>query len=150
MKRHEALIPLTHDHHHALAEVRKLRMAAEGAEADRKERSRRFLDFFRDDTLTHFREEEERVFPLVVEFPEARANLARVMLEHLQIHAAVSRLEGELGHGTSSAKAMLGVAGLLESHVRFEEKTLFPQIESLVGGSDLGTIRLSPRNRTPV
>ena len=29
MKRHPALIPLSHDHHHALAAARRLRLAAD-------------------------------------------------------------------------------------------------------------------------
>jgi hypothetical protein len=48
-KRHPNLIPLTHDHHHALAHARRLRVAAGGTREDRSEQAREFLYFFRTD-----------------------------------------------------------------------------------------------------
>lgn len=59
-------MPLTHDHHHALAHVRHLRLAADGDAQELLKQSQGFLDFFHEDTLNHFREEEEIVFPLAI------------------------------------------------------------------------------------
>ena len=61
MKRHDSLILLTHDHHHALAQVRALRLAATRGGEDRLRQSGEFLDFFETETRDHFREEEEVV-----------------------------------------------------------------------------------------
>lgn len=146
MKRHSALIPLTHDHHHALTQVRKLRLAAKGTDDDRLGKAKQFLDFFHTDTLKHFREEEEVIFPFVADVAEAREALERVMIQHLQIHSLVHSLKGEVEEGISRPETLLRIAGRLEEHIRFEEKVVFPLIESIVG-ADLGSVTLAPRER---
>ena len=129
MRRHDALIPLSHDHHHALVQVRRLKSAAEEGDGSRMETAWAFLDFFREDTLDHFREEEEKVFPLGVDAPDLRADLERVMFEHLQIHRLVLALQDELATGAPSSDLMVRLATMLEGHIRFEEKVVFPAIE---------------------
>ena len=125
MKRDPALIPLSHDHHHALAAARRLRLAADGIDAQAE--SETFLRFFTEDSVRHFREEEERLFPLVVDHAEAQPLVAKALLEHQQLHAMAARLaSGEMA-------PMRDLAVLLEGHVRFEERELFPLIERLVG-----------------
>jgi hypothetical protein len=52
-------MPLTHDHHHALAHARRLRAAGDAGGEERLERARVFVEFFESDLLLHFREEEE-------------------------------------------------------------------------------------------
>ena len=146
MKRHAALIPLTHHHHHALTQVRKLRVAAKGTDGDRLGRAKKFLDFFHSDTLKHFREEEEVIFPLVADVVEAREALERVMIQHLQIHSLVHSLEGEVEDGISRPETLLRIAVRLEEHIRLEEKVVFPLIETIVG-ADLGSVTLLTRER---
>jgi iron-sulfur cluster repair protein YtfE (RIC family) len=85
MKRHPALIPLSHDHHHALVEARRLRRAADAPESAAAARA--FLGFFADETVRHFREEEELLFPSILEFEEARELLVQALLEHQHVHA---------------------------------------------------------------
>ena len=141
-KRHAGLLPLTHDHHHALAQARRLRVAAGGDASGLTEQAEEFLRFFDEHTVTHFREEEEILFPLVVGESEAEPVLARVMLDHLRIHALVGALRSEV-----DAEAAVAVAGALENHIRLEEKTVFPMIERLVAADSLSGLPLSPRNR---
>jgi hemerythrin-like domain-containing protein len=149
--RDENLLPLTHDHHHTLAAIRRLRVAAhEEDSAQRSAAAGTFLDHFSSDTLNHFREEEEELFPLVVGHNDAREPLTRVMIEHVEIHQAVRLMRQELETGEPSATSMTGVAELLEAHIRFEEKVLFPLIEKLVGAEGLKEISLRPRTRDPV
>ena len=78
MKRHRALIPLSHDHHHALVEARRLRRAAGGADATGAARA--FLRFFADESTRHFRDEEERLFPTVVDVEETREPIVQALL----------------------------------------------------------------------
>jgi iron-sulfur cluster repair protein YtfE (RIC family) len=147
MRRHDALIPLTHDHHHALAQVRKLKSAAKGTDDERRIAVRHFLEFFSSDTLTHFREEEELIFPLVVDVSEMRRTLERVMMQHLHIHALVHRLRNESDAGIPTPESLLTIATSLEQHIRFEEKVVFPLIESIAGDGRLEVVELSPRSR---
>ncbi|MGH2757798.1 MAG: hemerythrin domain-containing protein [Actinomycetota bacterium] len=142
MRRHEALIPLTHDHHHGLAQARRLRLAAKTDDEARLEAAKAFLRFFRDDTLAHFRDEEERVFPLAVEAPECRPTLERVVFEHLQIHALARVLQSDVDQDAARPPHMVRLADVLEGHIRFEEKVVFPLIERIAADvlSDLALV----------
>lgn len=125
MKRHPVLIPLSHDHHHALAAARRLRLAAERGDASAEAAA--FSRFFAEESVPHFREEEERLFPLVAHSEEAQPLVVRALLEHQQLHA----LARQVASGESAP--MRELAELLEAHVRFEERELFPLIERLLG-----------------
>ena len=47
MRRHQALAPLSHDHHHGLAQARRLRRAADEADPERLlQVASDFVDFF--------------------------------------------------------------------------------------------------------
>lgn len=146
MKRHDSLIPLTHDHHHALASARRLEQAAAADPSERAAQARAFLDFFEADTIAHFREEEEVVFPLVIDAQEAKPLLIRLLLEHVQLHALVSRLRAEVDAGEVTTDTPTLIASLLQRHIRHEEKVLFPLIESFAADS-LASVELSPRDR---
>jgi quercetin dioxygenase-like cupin family protein len=130
MKRHPALIPLSHDHHRALVEARRLRRAAAGAAPAAAAEA--FLRFFADATVRHFHEEEELLFPSVVDCEEARELLVQALLEHQRLHALAARLRHELASGDSLVGLMRQLGELLEAHVRFEERRLFPVIEQLL------------------
>jgi quercetin dioxygenase-like cupin family protein len=134
MKRHPALIPLSHDHHHGLVQARRLRRAAEGAAPERRNAGAAFLTFFARDTRQHFREEEEQLFPLLVGAQDpATELLTRALLEHQRIHALVSELDA----GDPTPMAMRRLADALEKHIRFEERELFPLIEDVAAEGDL-------------
>jgi quercetin dioxygenase-like cupin family protein len=126
MKRHPALIPLSHDHHHALVAARRLRRAAERDE-DPAAAVASFTSFFAAETARHFREEEERLFPLAAQFDEARPLLVEALLDHQLLRSHVRKLE----EGENVRARMAEVGELLEKHVRLEERQLFPLIERL-------------------
>ena len=166
MKRHSSLIPLSHDHHHALSEARRLRRAAEEADtAARRAAVAGFLRFFSEETVRHFREEEERLFPALVDAADpARELLVQALLDHQRLYALVDRLDRDLTTGEASAGLMRELADRLESHVRLEERRLFPLMEEVVpealdrldlaAGRDLGAGAvvdlLTPLGRGPL
>ncbi len=125
MKRHEALVALSHDHHRTLVEARRLRRAADGE--DPAGAVAPFLDFFTAHVVPHFREEEETLFPLVAGSDEARPLLVQALLDHQLLHASVARLDDS----PDPRAAMLEIGELLDAHVRREERELFPLIERL-------------------
>lgn len=142
MRRHDSLIPLTHDHHHALSEVRRMKLASKkSSEQERVDAAQRFLGFFHDETIRHFRQEEDDVFPLVAESDELKHVVARVLAEHLSIQDQVKALTSEVAEGRAGAETLARLATDIESHVRFEEKVVFPEIER-VAGHALGAINL--------
>lgn len=108
MRRHPALVHLSHDHHHTLVWARRLRRGeTDGFDA-----------FLAGHVLPHLREEEDRVFPLLAEFcPEPSELLARALLDHQRIRA--------LPPGPQLGE-------LLEAHVRLEERELFELLQEVV------------------
>ena len=132
MKRHPSLVPLSHDHHHALVEARRLPRAADAADPERRRAATSFLRFFSTETLRHFRQEEEQLFPTLVGESTGDDLLVRALLEHQRIHALVGRLQAEVSAGGGDASTMRELGELLEAHVRLEERRLFPLIERVV------------------
>ena len=141
-------MPLTHDHHHALAHARRLRVAAGGDIEELLQESQTFLDFFRDHTIDHFREEEEIIFPLAIEDERATKLLTQVVTEHLQIHAMVARLAIEIAETRVHVQTATRLAEALEAHIRLEEKEVFPLLEAVVSDDQLRRITLTPRDRS--
>jgi quercetin dioxygenase-like cupin family protein len=138
VKRHDALVPLSHDHHHALVEARRLRRAADGPDASRAAAA--FLRFFRAETTRHFREEEEHLFPLAVGHAEAREPIVQALLEHQRLRALAGELEARLTGEGQPGEVMRELGELLEAHVRHEERVLFPLLERLLGDAGLASL----------
>jgi quercetin dioxygenase-like cupin family protein/hemerythrin-like domain-containing protein len=138
MKRHRALIPLSHDHHDALVAARRLRQGAD--ETDPLAAVRAFLAFFASSVVPHFREEEELLFPRVADTEEARELVVQALLEHQRLHLATAELGKLVAHGRADGATggrMREVATLLEGHVRLEERQLFPLIETMLSEETL-------------
>jgi quercetin dioxygenase-like cupin family protein/hemerythrin-like domain-containing protein len=129
VKRHPSLVPLSHDHHHALAQVKRLRR--EGAAAVPE-----FLRFFASETTRHFREEEELVFPLL--YGDEPVQLREVLLQHQRLRSLALRLrDGE--------DVVRELADLLEAHIRLEERDVFELVQRLVPEERLASLGLQPR-----
>ena len=121
MKRSSELTPLSHDHHQALFTAHRLTRADAGAAAG-------FLAYWREHGSEHFRIEEEILLPAWLD-ADRDADVAmatRVLAEHLEIRRLVRALRRD-----ELDAADLGELGaLVQRHVRFEERELFPLIES--------------------
>jgi len=108
MKRHPALEPFSRDHNDGLILARALEEGREGADSD----ARIAWDLELQD---HFAEEERLLGPL------CSAELsARLRAEHQDIERRIQALPAD--------PKELGV--LLDAHIRWEERELFPTIEA--------------------
>jgi hemerythrin HHE cation binding domain-containing protein len=133
VKRHAALVPLSHDHHHALVQARRLR-------ARGRTGANEFLRFFTTETTRHFREEEELVFPLL--YDDEPDSLREILLQHHRLRVLAHRLRrGEDVTGE--------LARLLEEHIRLEERDLFELIQRATPDEQLLRIGLAPRESPP-
>lgn len=122
MKRSEALIPLSHEHHHALFQAKLLRDADEVAPAIAV-----FREFWEKEGALHFRIEEEVLLPgSGLDGPSSDEQVARLHDEHLQIRRQVGRVLA----GDASLEYLGELGEALTAHVRFEERDLFPRIEA--------------------
>jgi len=132
VKRTPALTPLSHEHHHALVVAMVLKRA-EGPEP-----AGALIDFHRSEGEGHFRIEEQILLPgwLAADADADREAAARVLGEHLELRAAVRRFEA----GAASAEEVQRIGRLLEAHVRYEERELFPAIEAALDESALAEL----------
>jgi len=146
--RHPSLITLTHDHHHGLAHARSLKAAA-GADPDaRLELGRAFKEFFHAETVVHFAEEEEQVFPMVLGHSgEAKDVVVQLLDEHGQMRGLVAQLDIEIEQGRVDGETIRRIGELLESHIRTEERTLFPLMEASVPEDELRSLAFATRDR---
>jgi hemerythrin-like domain-containing protein len=140
------LLPLTHDHHHVLAKARRLKLAAEsGAEAELFMAAQEFVRFFETEGQLHFQEEEDELLPLFGE------KLPQEALEMLEDHVVLRGLVRDLAHEANVASVepstALAVADGFARHVRFEEKVLFPLLESEASEAELEALSLAERDR---
>jgi hemerythrin-like domain-containing protein len=118
IKRDPSLIPLSHDHHHALVRVFEIRRALQ-ANAGLAAEVTRTQDFFESDLKPHFRAEEEVLLPALARYVgEDDPMIVRLASDHRSLEAVVEELEREAG-------ALAAFADSLEGHVRFEERELF-------------------------
>lgn len=117
MKRHPKLQSLSDDHHRALVLARKVKRAKDSLPKVWREVREKFAA----ELEPHFQSEEAWLFPMLDGGGEpTRADRARA--DHARLR--------ELARVTSPAPAVAAeFASLLESHVRFEERELFPRLE---------------------
>ncbi|MGN6586641.1 MAG: hemerythrin domain-containing protein [Solirubrobacterales bacterium] len=134
MKRAEALQPLSRDHLKALLAAKRLRDATDAAEAGED-----FLDFWEAEGKHHFRVEEEVLLPgWALHGPVDRVAVARMLEEHLAIRRGALRAAE-----VASLEELRDLGQLLDDHVRFEERELFPMIERALAPEDLGRLAIA-------
>lgn len=123
MKRSPELTPLSHDHHKALFAAQWLRRAEDEGDA-----SATLLGFWTAHGRRHFEIEEGILLPGWFEAdPGASAPMAaRLAAEHLAIRTGIRHA----GNGKLDLSGFRALGSLLDDHVRFEERELFPCIEA--------------------
>lgn len=148
MKRHPGLAALSREHHHALVMSQALRRGApERLRASYPRDPQALVDAvrhqFRVELEPHFQMEERVLIPLC----EGRsdplvAQAARIEREHHELR----KMLAEVTVGASLTDQLDAFARLLEDHVRFEERTWFPNIEETLDGQVLNELaeQLSP------
>ncbi len=134
-RRHEALVPLSHDHRDALALAFRLQHPAPPGPvtpttpaSTPESRAAETVGFFRAHLVRHFAIEEELLFPALrtVYAPGTaeHALLEQLVGEHRQLEELREAIEKALGSNRLPA-ALTAFADLLEHHIRREERGLF-------------------------
>ena len=153
MKRHPALIPLSHDHHDALVVAQALILGQSPAPrsdwpTDRRTQVNRVIAFFTHTLRSHFEVEEAHLFPTVLAHLPGEADLvAQLLDEHDAIRAQVRELERD---PTTALTVRLPALGrLLEAHVRREERVLFETMQREMQPDDLVALGTRLKRRIP-
>jgi len=126
MKRTPALQPLSREHHTALTLAKACERAAQSCDEERIAKTcQRVLQAFSDELEPHFQIEEQSLLPLLRS--AGNTPLAQRTLEdHQQLRALLDGLR------QNNIEALGSFGKLLSVHVRFEERELFPALESLL------------------
>ncbi len=136
MKRNINLQELSKDHHQGLLLCWKIRQGIKRTiETDRIAAYCRY--FFDNHLLSHFKEEEEHVFACM---PDTNPLKRQVLSEHQELRQAFKALSAK-----QSVENLLSLANLLEAHIRFEERTLFPHMEQALTDEQLNSIGVKLR-----
>lgn len=128
LKRHKALQPLSREHHHGLLLSWKIRAGFSKNIAP--ERIKKYADwFFNTHLLPHFKMEEQHVFPILEPHNEL---VKKALAEH--------RLLKRLFEDDDTKMALSKIEEVLDNHIRFEERVLFPEIQKIATESQLAEI----------
>jgi hemerythrin-like domain-containing protein len=126
MKRSTALQPLSREHHTALTLAKACERATQSRDENRiSETCQRVIRAFAVELEPHFQVEEQSLLPLLHE-AENQPLAQRTQADHQQLRALLDGLrKNDIG-------ALDNFGKLLSAHVRFEERELFPALESLL------------------
>lgn len=134
MKRHEALQPLSRDHHETLILAQLLKKGApkyRGLPGDREGKIIYARSLFSEKISAHFEHEESIIKKLVELKSDTLNDLGEVVkTDHRELREMFAKLHQD------SAEEDLDVLGKkLEAHVRMEERIYFPKVEELCPAS---------------
>lgn len=130
MKRHEALVPLSHDHQHTLAIALRLTRADERTAA---QAGAAFLAMWELEERRHLRVEEDVLLPLYAEHADPEHPLVRRLLtDHVLIRRDANLLLERI-----DLQTLHRLGARLAEHVHMEERELFPLVETTLPESAL-------------
>jgi len=122
MKRSPALVALSREHHTALVWAKR---AQRGASGDPQTLVVQLVAVFDREMELHFQTEEKDLLPALRACGQHDL-VDRTLTDHRSLREKVDRIRA----GDTDAVATFGK--LLEAHVRFEERELFPVAEKLL------------------
>lgn len=133
MKRNKHIIPLSKDHHFTLLFCWKIRQGLKlGVAANRMQDYARY--FWSNDMLPHFEEEE------VLLFSKVKDDLVdKALRDHAEIRSLIQQIES-LKDEQELVDSLRLIADMVEAHIRFEERALFPFLEQCLSEDELQMI----------
>ena len=126
MKRHEALVHLSRDHHFGLLLCWKLKEGLK-KEISVERMSKYIVLFYEQNLKPHFAEEEETIFLIL-------GNAHPLIEEAISQHR---ELEKMISDGFETPEQIQTFRDLLELHIRTEERQIFPEIENTATEEEL-------------
>ena len=133
IKRDPRLIWLSRDHHNGLLIGWKIRQGI-GYKVPTERIIEYVLNAFTAELEPHFAEEEELIFSRLDRTDALRS---RAEAEHAAIREMMAKLHTSK---VDEVAALLKFADILQAHIRFEERILFPHVEKVIPAKDLDAI----------
>ena len=132
MKRNVNLIELSRDHHFGLLLGWKVKQGL-NHQVETQEIASYCIYFADNALLPHFEQEEQHLLGFLEEGDRMRE---RTLSEHEEIREAITKIR----NGSNDSSTLTGLASLIESHIRFEERELFPYMENSLNPNQLEEI----------
>ncbi len=136
MLRDKNLVPLSHQHQHALAMCVRLKRALQAGEVDMEAWQAELAQQFEMEIAIHFAAEEKELFPRAERLPEMQS-----LVEELKGQHEVLR---ELFFGAKERRLNRCELGALEAklaaHIRKEERELFEGMQNCLGAEEMQAI----------
>lgn len=126
MLRDPGLIPLSRDHHHALAlyVFTNRALSIDDSAACVEQQAKRIVEKFDSEIRGHFDFEEQVLFPALVDFPTLRQLVDDLLTEHRKLISLIELLRSNGGR-----QVVDEFCSTLERHVRTEERVLFEEAQ---------------------
>ncbi|ERI63113.1 hemerythrin HHE cation binding domain protein [Capnocytophaga sp. oral taxon 863 str. F0517] len=118
MKRNENIVLLSRDHHFGLLHIWKIRQGLK-KEISAERIAAYISSYWQQNQEAHFLEEEKYLFPYI-----KHELIDQALREHEQIRQIIAQLAM-----APTVKLLEEYAELLNAHIRYEERVLFPYME---------------------
>ena len=126
MLRNPALIPLSQQHHNALAlcVLTERGLQTDNSVANVARMTRRAIDRYEIELSNHFAIEEEVLFPLIEKHLEKMVLIDELVSDHRAMEAMIGRMRTG-----PTVELLKEFCALLSRHIRREERDLFEQVQ---------------------
>jgi hemerythrin-like domain-containing protein len=136
MLRDKNLVPLSHQHQHALGLCVRIERAMRSGDTGLSAWHGEIQAAFETEIDIHFEAEEQFLFPSAARLEELRLLVSRLLAEHTVLR---SYRFAAMAHSMGRSD-MLDFAHTLSEHIRVEEKQLFESCQRLIAGEELAAI----------
>lgn len=136
MLRDKSLIPLSHQHQHALALCVRIDRAVQAGEVDLAARQEELHQVFVQEIRTHFEAEETHLFPAAARLAELRLLVGELRDEHALLREYFARAANR----TLDSAELHTFASKLSAHIRKEERQLFEELQRRLKPGELAAL----------
>lgn len=136
MLRDKNLVPLSHQHQHALALCVRIERASPIPASDLPAWQAEIDQLVRNEIGIHFAAEERVLFPAAKRLPQLIPLVEELIEDHASLRVSFARA----GEQTLSAEQLSTFAKQLSTHIRKEERQLFERLQQWMGTEALAAL----------
>jgi hemerythrin-like domain-containing protein len=142
MLRDKNLIPLSHQHQHALGLCVRIDRASPISDVDLAAWQGEITQHFQTEIKFHFAAEEQVLFPVARQFEELSPLVDELLADHATLREYLEKSETR----RMCAEDLSVFAQRMSAHIRKEERQLFERLQALMSQEELGATGRSLEN----
>lgn len=136
MLRDRNLIPLSHQHQHALALCVRIERAGPIPQGALVAWQSEIVQLYQAELRVHFGAEENVLFPAARRFQELNTLIDELLLEHFMLREGFAKAEAH----AMSGNEVSALAANLSTHIRKEERQLFERMQELMSPEEMAAL----------